>query len=213
MSKIKAVLFDIDGTLLDTKEFIYQSLEYSLSFHGFNTQKRVDFDSIIGKPLEVCYQILAPSGDIVSLCEQHRAFQGRNYHLSNPFPNTLKTLSTLKNKRVKIAGITTRHSSTLYQTLINAGIKDFFDYVVTEDDVKNHKPHPEPFLKTLKILKVKPDEVLMVGDTDADIKGGKNAGIKTVGALYGMVGERIRDSNPDFLIKDISELIKIVVEV
>src|SRR5438874_2624275 len=66
----------------------------------------------------------------------------------------------------------------------------------------------EPILKALEFLKVKPDEAIMVGDTKADIMAGKNAGVKTVAALYGFGGEALRRLAPDYSITDLIELIK-----
>ena len=94
---MKAILFDVDGTLLDTSEYIYQSFEYSLKKH-YKPLKRDQIGTIMGKPLEECYQILTTKDDVSDLAQSHNDFQKENPHLSFPFPNTLKVLRTLKDK-------------------------------------------------------------------------------------------------------------------
>jgi len=71
--------------------------------------------------------------------------------------------------------------------------------------VEFHKPHPEPILKALRILGVTAEEAVMVGDTRADIAAGKNAGVRTVAALYGFGGEKLLDHKPDFAIRNLKE--------
>ncbi len=199
---IKAVLFDVDGTLLDTSEYIYQSFEYSLQKH-YKPLKRDQIGTIMGKPLEECYQILTTKVDVSDLAQSHNDFQKKNPHLSFPFPNTLKVLRTLKDKNYHIAAVTTRRKNTVIETLRLAKILPFLDYIVTVDDVANPKPHPESILKALDFFGVEPEQAIMVGDSPADVLAGKNAGTQTIGVTYGFHGQKIRDENPDFVIDHI----------
>ena len=82
---LKAVLFDVDGTLLDTHEYIYQAFEHSLNKHH-KLLTRKEIKKIMGKPLEECYKILTELDDVTELADSHREFQTVNYHLSKPFP-------------------------------------------------------------------------------------------------------------------------------
>jgi len=202
---INTVLFDVDGTLLDTTEYIYQAFEHSLQKHH-KPLTREHIGTIMGKPLEECYQILTTKNDVSHLAQSHNDFQKENPHLSFPFIHTLTVLHTLKEKKYNIAAVTTRRKNTAIDTLKKANILPFLDYVVTIDDVDNPKPHPEPILKALDFLGVLPTEAIMVGDSPADVQAGKNAGTKTIGVTYGFHGEKIRDENPDFVIDDISNL-------
>jgi pyrophosphatase PpaX len=208
---IKAVLFDIDGTLLNTKELIYQAFEHSLKTHGHKVVNRNVMSGSIGKSLEDCYLDFAPNGDIKLLSKTHNEFQLKNPDLAVPFPETLKSLETLKGLDFKMAGITNRWKSSGSLSVKLTGIDKYLKFVLFRDDVKKHKPDPEPVFKALEKLKCKPENAVMVGDSEVDILCGRNAGVKTVGVTFGFIGEKIRNFEPDFLVDNLSELPEILI--
>lgn len=210
LKNINTVLFDVDGTLLNTTEFIFRSFEYTFKKMGAPLKSRIEIATLIGKPLEECYQHLAPSLPTETLCKIHKAFQLDNLHLVTPFTNTKKTLRKLKKNYIKIGAITTRSKQTSIKTLIISEIYQFLDTVISQEDVIYCKPHPEPLLKTLKILKADKKNSVMVGDTESDILAGKNAGISTIGAAYGFHKKKIGNAKPDFIIYDISEVLQLI---
>jgi len=205
----KAVLFDVDGTLLDTHEYIYQAFEHSLKKHH-KLLTRKEIKKIMGLPLEKCYKILTELDDVANLANAHRQFQTENYHLSKPFPNTVKTLEKLQTKGILLAAITTRARESAKKTLESASIMKYFNYFIGFEDVSRPKPDAEPLLKALQFLNVEPHDAIMVGDSEVDVYAGKNAGTKTVGVTYGFHGEHIAQTHPDYVIGDIGELLKIV---
>jgi len=226
MQELKAALFDVDGTLLDTSEFIFQAYEYTLDKFGLAPKTRSEMATLIGKPLETCYELLAPGVHIAGiadikdikdirelakeLAKTHRYFQSEHLDLSKPYPGTATALEALKIAGIKIAAVTTRQRSSSVKTLELAGISEFIDFVVALEDVTHLKPDPEPVLKALAYLNVQPVDAIMTGDSDVDIFAGKNAGTATVGVTYGFHGVRIADSNPDYVIDSIGEIIPVV---
>lgn len=207
---MKAVLFDLDGTIIDTTEFIFQAYEHTLKTHGFKVTKREILSPHIGRGLAIIYNEIAPGGDTEVLIETHKTFQAKNLHLVNNFQNTAEILKILKRKKIKIGIVTSRLKNTK-ATLAAAGLKvNLFDVIITADEVKNTKPHPEGVLLALKKLKIKPSNAILVGDAIHDIEMGKNAGVKTVGVTYGFGGEGVRDAKPDFIIDDLRELPKVL---
>jgi len=210
MQKIEAALFDVDGTLLNTAEFVYQACEYTFRVHQLPVRSRAEMTLVMGKPLEECYRLLSPGEDAYQLCETHRAFQAQNLHLSTPFPNTLETLRRLKQIGIKIGAITTRSKRTSLKTLEAGSILSYCDVVISGEDVQHPKPHSEPLLKALQRLAIEPEKAVMIGDTDADILAGKSAGMMTIGVSYGFHGLRIAESHPNFVINDIAEVVPII---
>ena len=207
--KLKAVLFDIDGTLLDTHEYIYQAFEYSLGKHHHVSLSRKVLQTIMGKPLEECYKILTRLENVSEFTHTHHGFQLKNSHLVKPFPNTISTLKNLKEKGMHIAAVTTRSGSTVKQTLEETKLIHYLNYIVTFEDVRMPKPDPEGIRKALAYFKIKPNEAIMVGDSDVDIIAGRNAGVATVGVSYGFHGKDIAKSDPDYVIDDIREIINL----
>lgn len=203
---IKVVLFDLDGTLINTYEHIFQAFKYSLKKNRNIDFTRKDFDKIAGPPLEECYINITNSENIKDLCDDHRAFQEQYINLSTPYPNVKRTLVLLKRKGIKIGLVTARTNKSVIKHLKLFKFDEYIDVIIGADNVTKHKPHPQPLLKALQILNEKPQNAIMVGDLEGDILAGKNAGIKTVGVTYGFIGKKIAKLNPDYVIDNAYEL-------
>lgn len=203
---IKAILFDIDGTLLDTTELLYQAFEYAIKSQNLKPPSRKEMSKVIGVSLENCYLAFAPSGDNQLLCKTHNEFQIKNPHLSKLFPKTTESLKKLKRKGIKLAGITNRWRSTAEVSIKRSNLDQYLEFINYRDGFTNIKPDPEMLHHAMEKLGVSKDEAIMVGDTAIDIKAAKDAGIKSVGVTYGFLGKDISKEEPDFLIDELSEL-------
>jgi pyrophosphatase PpaX len=210
-SNIKIVLFDVDGTLLDTTELIFRCYEHTIKKHKLSPKTRKEISVIFGKPLEACYQLLFPCEDVVKLSETHLSFQEKNLYLSKPFINVEKTLYGLNKRGFKIAALTSRSKRTSIKSLEVNNIASYIDLIISREDIINPKPHPESLLKALKYFNASPKHAIMVGDTRVDIKAGRNAKTKTIGVTYGPLGNVVKEASPDIVISDISEIINIVI--
>jgi len=209
-SGVRAVLFDVDGTLLDTTAFIYGGFDHTLAAHGYQPAGRAAYARVMGKPLEVCYVKLAPDGDPALLCETHRAWQADNLHLSIAFPEAEHVLRTLRDAGLRLAAITSRSARTSVRTLEQAGLAPYLDLVLSAEDVTAIKPDPAPLRLALERLRVEPAAAVMVGDTDADILAGKAAGLRTIGVTYGFHGEDVAAAGPDATIDQLGALLHLL---
>lgn len=206
----KAVLFDVDGTLIDSWDFIFGAVKHALQKHGHDISEEVLVSAMGGRPLLDYYKFLLPKADWEEIAKSHSDYQQDKFDLGKPFPGVAKILKKLKSQGLLIAAISNRTRISLKTTLDRAEFSRFFDIVVSADDVKNPKPHPEHVQAALAFLKVEPDHSFMVGDTDHDILAGKNAGVKTIGVTYGFFGKSIKDHNPDFVVDDLEEILTIL---
>jgi len=209
-SRIQAVLFDVDGTLLDTTAFIYGGFDHALAAHGHAPAGRAAYARVMGKPLEVCYVELAPGGDSALLCETHRTWQADNLHLSVAFPEAEHVLRALRDAGLRLAAITSRSARTSVRTLEQAGLASYLDLVLSAEDVTAIKPDPAPLRLALERLRVEPAAAVMVGDTDADILAGKAAGVRTVGVTYGFHGADVAAAGPDATIDRLGALLPLL---
>ena len=209
LKTLQAILFDVDGTLLDTREFMYQAFEHTCQEYNVPGVTRDRLAALVGSSLESIYESLAPSHDYRVLCDTHRSFQETHLHLSVLFPNVETTLAALQKRGVRLAAVTTRSKRTSVRTLENAGIARFFDVVVSGEDVTNLKPDPEPLLYALNKLRTAPSQAAMVGDTAADVLAGKSAGTRTVAVTYGFAGQTIKQYSSDYVIDTIETLLRL----
>lgn len=210
MKDVTTFLFDVDGTLLDTREFILQATEHTLREYGFAVPPRSEIAKFVGKGFDEYYFLLCGRRESLDMQQTHRAFLLANMGLAVVYPNTEATLRKLRDKGYKLSAVTTRSKITSIETLERAGILEYFHTVISNEDTPHVKPHPGPLLKALEELKELPVGAVMVGDSNYDVEAGKNAGTRTVRALYGFHQDKTHDPEPDYFIKDISELLSLL---
>ena len=208
--RFQAALFDIDGTLLDSTEFILGAMEHAFRAHGMAPPTRQVLAQTMGPSLQECYRILAPQADLAALCTAHRAWQRERMDLVRPYPHAAATLARLREAGVKLAAVTARSRTSSLGTLDGAGLGAFITVTISAEDAPRVKPHPDPLHLALERLGVRPAEAVMVGDTLVDIAAGKAAGVMTVAALYGFGGQALASAGADYLIRDIAEVVPII---
>ncbi|MBI4168182.1 MAG: TIGR02253 family HAD-type hydrolase [Candidatus Aenigmarchaeota archaeon] len=220
---IKAVIFDLDNTLMDfmaTKKASCDAAIDAMIKAGLKTPKKrawkilfylyrkkgIEYQTVFKPFLEktmgkVDYKVMA-AGII--------AYRKTKNTMLKTYPNVKQVLKKLR-KNYKLAILSDAPVLQAWTRLVEMGLENFFDTVVTYDDTHKAKPHPKPFRKTLRKLNAKPGEVVMVGDNLLrDVKGAKMLGIKTVLASYGNVNAKKAEIKPDAEINDIKELPKIL---
>ncbi|MEK9177204.1 MAG: HAD-IA family hydrolase [Patescibacteria group bacterium] len=209
---VRAVLFDVDGTLLDTREYIFRAAEHTLGAFKLPVPPRTEIARAVGTPLDGFYRMLAGEKevDVSALMKEHHEFQKRNLALSVPFPGVAETLAALSERGMVLGGVTNRRSGTAVPTLAAADLMRFMATVVCADEVPNPKPHPDHIHATLSRMSVSAENAVMVGDSSVDVAAGKNAGTKTVRATYGFHTDELHEPEPDAFIADIRELLALL---
>jgi HAD superfamily hydrolase (TIGR01549 family) len=178
---LKAVLFDMDGVLIDSNKAWYTIFNKTLEYFENKTISRKEFDEVVwaknfNETVKKYFSV-----DM----EQVRDFYGSLYEVFmnnlTVFPDTKETLKELKEKNLKLALVTNTHRDHAVKLLKDIGIFDLFDYIIGADQVKNGKPEPDIILKTLKDMKLKKEEVVYVGDTIWDKIASEKADVKFIG--------------------------------
>jgi HAD superfamily hydrolase (TIGR01549 family) len=203
---VSTVLLDIDGTLLDTREFILAAFEHTLAGAGLARPGRVDLAKLVGPPLESIYAVLAGDARAACLVEEHRSFQERNLALAVPFDGAAETLHHLRDRGLRLGAVTSRSRRTSLASLEAAGLLPLLGAVISAEDAPALKPDARHLRAALDALGAPDRGVAMVGDTPADIAGGRNIAALTVAALYGFHGAAVLEAEPDRTIGDIREL-------
>lgn len=210
MANITTLLFDFDGTLLDTNELIIQSFEQVLNGRYPGQYTREDILPFMGPTLKESFDTVdAAMADV--LVQEYRTWNLANHdRLVKEFDGVSETLHQLKDSGMKMAIVSTKRNNMVMKGLHLMGLGDFFDTVIGLDDVQKPKPDPEPLLLALERLGSKPEEALMIGDNSHDILGGKNACVRTAGVAWSLKGEAfMRALEPDYVLQHISDLLTI----
>ena len=177
----KYVLFDFDGTLVNTNDVIIASWQHTYRHY---LGHEVDVDHItacFGEPLLLTMEREFPGVDPQEAAEVYRSFQVENAHrLVTIFPGIRELLDALKKAGYVLGVVTsrTRESTLRYTNMFD--ITSCFADMVCCDDTDIHKPNPEPLLLAMKKLGATPEESIMIGDSPFDIKCANNAGVDSV---------------------------------
>lgn len=208
MSKYRALLFDLDGTVADTDQMIVETM--NILYDLYRDGRRTPVEEIYyfsGPPIYDTLNKEFPDKDMEFMHSEFRRISVSLYPKTvKPYPHAKETLLSLKKKGFKLGVVTNKiHSSTLL-CLELIGLNDIFDSLVCYDDVKNPKPHGEAIHKAMKELGVSDlSEVLYIGDNKLDILTANNAGVD--GALVSW-GPRKMDLSlkPKFIISSYEDL-------
>lgn len=211
--KINTVLFDLDGTLVNTNELIIASFEHTLNKYYPNKYTKEDILPFMGPTLEESFGTV-DKDRVDELIATYRKFNRENHDAYvREFDTVYETVGSLKEQGYKMAIVTSKIRYMANMGMKLARLNDFFDVVVAVDDVTHAKPHPEPVEKALSLLGAKPEEAVMVGDNHHDIEGGRNAGVKTAAVAWSAKGRDFLASYaPDYMLEQMSDLLKIVGE-
>ena len=208
---INTVLFDLDGTLINTNDLILSSFKHTLDHYFPNQFSEEDIKKMIGEPLYQSFERLdrERAGEMVKMYRRHN-MQFHN-SLVKEYDGVFETVQTLQRQGIKLGIVTTKLRKTVDMGLRLTKLDPFFDVVITLDDVDRAKPHPEPVQKAMKKLDAVPKETMMVGDSQFDIMAGKSAGTYTAGVAWSIKGKEFLASyQPDFMLHHMSELLDVV---
>ncbi len=184
---IRLVMFDLDGTLVDSSQDITDALNLAIAPYGFKRLSVEQTKSLVGEGVSrLIEKVVGPSnealaGDVLAAFVAHYS-----RHLTDStrlYPGVKETLERLSG--YKKAVISNKMESMSRQILHELGIMACFDAVLGSDSVDEKKPSPKPLLHVINMFSIRPDEAVMVGDSSFDIEAGKAAGTVTVAVSYG----------------------------
>lgn len=210
---IKAVLFDLDGTLLNTNDLIFNSFK-----HTFNTMLDMnpsdeEIKSTYGRPLETTFGAYTKdSEELEKIINEYRRYNKLHHdEMCSPFEGAFELITSLKNKGIKTAIVTSKRRDLVERGLTLGKMIEHFDAIITPEDTEKHKPNPEPAIKACELLGVNPDEAMMVGDSSYDLICGKKAGCLTCGVEYTAVDmQLLLDVEPTYMVKNPLEILKLI---
>jgi HAD superfamily hydrolase (TIGR01509 family) len=199
---IRAVLFDVDGVLLDTLESNTMAYNHDFALLGGKTMTVDEYKGFYHLPAKKMFKKFFPGKsdeeiEEIVISRIEKASQFFKYAKLNP--GVMDTLKVLK-ENFKLGVVTSRMNPKILDYF---SITGFFQTIVCLSDVKNHKPHPEPLLLALERLDLKPEEAIYVGDAHSDMEAGKAAGMEVI--IY-----RNPDVRGDYNITDFGDIRKIV---
>ncbi|MDQ0199015.1 pyrophosphatase PpaX [Neobacillus ginsengisoli] len=212
-NKITTILFDLDGTLIDTNELIITTYLHTLNKYYPSKYSREDVLPFMGPTLHEAFSTVDPDR-VEEMILEYRTFNIANHDaLVKEFAGVLETVGTLKEKGYKLGIVTTKRLDVTLKGLRLMKLDSFFEVIVAYDHVSKTKPDPEPIFKALEQLDSTPSEAMMVGDNYHDILAGKNAGTITAGCAWSIKGrEYLAKYEPDYILENMADILTILGE-
>ncbi len=218
---VNAVIFDMDGTLIDSIDIYFKIVEIAIERLKLPqvSRKKIldaaetgDFNWELVLPGEVHNkkdEIISEAWEIIN--EIAPQMFADNLKLIRGADNVLQSISAGSLRIGLVTSTQRKYLKIKMQPLKHAGVEKLFEVIITSDDVPNRKPDPAPLIECAKRLDVNPNKCVYVGDTRTDVKAGKAAGMKTVGVLTGFDdSDMLAKEGPDAIIDSIRNLLEVI---
>ncbi len=207
-----AILFDLDGTLVDTVPFILAAVRHAFEGHG-RCPTDAEWIAGIGTPLRAQLADFAKrSEDVEVLFARYRAFWIEHHdRMTRPFPGVLDTVAELGRLGHPMGVVTAKTEEGALRTLRHTGLLPFMGAIVGADTCARCKPDPEPVHVALARLERTPGEAVLVGDSAHDIAAARAAGVRAIGVTWGACDRAgLARAGADALLDDVRALLAAV---
>lgn len=212
MKKIDTILFDLDGTLVDSNELIIHSFkETMLKYLPNRDFSRSELIEMIGPPLRETFKIVTNDPEVIQeMIDYYRkVYVDNEFDYVTLYPNTLEMLEYFSNNKFNLGIVTTKFEESALPSIKHYGLDKYITSFCFLDDIKNPKPSADPIHFALSNFN-KYNQVLMIGDNTGDIKAGHNANCLTCGIDWSIKRDLLKLEKPTFWIYDYSELKSLV---
>jgi pyrophosphatase PpaX len=215
MDPIRTVLFDLDGTLIDSVRLILDSYHHTLAAHGLPPRTDEEWLEGVGTPLTAQFAAWRDDpGTLEALIATYREYNLRHHdRMVTVYPGVVDVVRALKDEGVATGLVTSKNRSGALRGLTLARLEALMDVLVCADEVENPKPHPEPVEKALRLLDADRRTAVYVGDSIHDMRSGRAAGVRTVAVLWGPFGRtHLEGAQPDHWMERPQQLLDLVRE-
>ena len=212
-NRLPTILFDLDGTLIDSIELILNSARYAFEKLERDVPPDSEWLAGVGIPLFTMFGRYARDKDDVGvLIAAYREYQLANHdRLTRCYDNVVDTVKSLKAGGHEIGIVTSKSEALALRGLAHVGLARYMDTIVGCDGSTRHKPDPEPVQIALTRLGCAPGDAVFVGDSVHDIIAGNAAGVRTIAATWGAFKRSdLEHASPSLYLDDVSALLEIV---
>lgn len=207
--KVKSLIFDLDGVLIDSFDDVADALNFSLATVGLQEKSYDEIKKHFGNGIHNLVRI--------TLGEEHQSilnqvidlfktqYHKTCLHKTVLYPDVEELLEHYQDKNLAV--VTNKAEEFARYILEKLKIEKYFTYIMGPESVEHMKPHPEAIIKLLHTFQTEKDETVMIGDSASDIEAGKGAGVLTCAATYGFGDrEKLIAAQPDFRVGSLVEL-------
>jgi len=211
MRLFDGIIFDIDGTLSSTNALIFASFNYVSKKYLNRTFTDSELIALFGPTEDVILKEWCGDNYDSARDDYYRFYSENHNSMAADYPGIKNILEKLKNKNILLAIYTGKGKEAATITLKKLGFYDFFNMIITGDDVTEHKPSAEGIKKFLDEYTLEPSKVLMIGDAPSDIKASRAAGVKAASVVWDSYAkEEVLQLGSDFIFYSVDDLEKFI---
>ena len=215
MKKYNTVIFDLDGTLLNTLEDLADSVNYALKLYGFPTRQAAEIRNFLGNGIGRLMELSIPNG--LNNLKYEECLSDFRKHYSNnmgnktkPYKGIIELLEQLTKKDYKLAIVSNKFDKAVKE-LNKIYFERYIKVAIGESKNVSRKPAPDSVFRALEELSVYKDKAVYVGDSEVDVETARNSGLKSIGVTWGFRGRKILEQEgADYIIDNPEELLNII---
>ncbi len=212
MRNFDGIIFDVDGTLTSTLELIFETFRYIAKKYFNKSMSDDEIARLFGPTEDVILKAWA-GDNYEAIRKDYYDYYTKNHHMAELYPGIEQILAYIKSKKVFLSIYTGKGREAATITLKKLGVFDYFDMMMTGDDVKEHKPSAEGIDNFMDKFNLKKERVLMIGDSPVDVKAARAAGVKVASVVWDDYAKKAKDKlKPDYLFHHVHELEKFIRE-
>jgi pyrophosphatase PpaX len=215
MCQLQTVLFDLDGSLIDSIRLILDSYHHTLTQHNLPARSDEEWLRGVGTPLHVQFSQWHDSPETLeAMIATYREFNLKHHdRMVTVYPGVVEAVRQIKSSGIQTGLVTSKNRQGALRGLALVGLEALMDVMVCADEVSNPKPHPEPVEKAVALLGADPARTVYVGDSIHDMHSGRAAGVKTAAALWGPFGRsHLESAGPDYWLEKPEDLVGLMIK-
>lgn len=210
MKKYQGIIFDIDGTLTSTFDLIFASFNYVMNKYLNRNYTNEEIIGLFG-PTEdqILDELCGENGEKAK--DDYYKFYSENHHMADLYPGIKELLEFIKSKNVYLSIYTGKGRKAAVITLKKLDIFNYFDLIISGDEVKEHKPSPEGIELFINKFNLQKEKVLMIGDAPTDVKAAGAAGVEIASVLWDSYSkEQVLKLKSDYFFHSVQELTEFI---
>ena len=207
MKKFDGIIFDIDGTLTATNDLIYATFNHVTQKYLNRTYTPKEITSFFGPTEAVIIKELMGDKYEEAMKDYYDFYESNHKQMVHAYNGIVELVKELHKNNIRLSIYTGKGRRSSEITLKQIGLYDYFDMIITGDDIEDHKPSPEGVEKFLKKFNLPRDKVLMIGDAPADVKAARATGIKIASVLWDSYAkDKVLEMKSDYYFNTVDEL-------
>ena len=205
-SKFKGIIFDVDGTLTFTNQLIFDSFNHITKKYLGRSYTDDEIIALFGPTEDVILREMCKE-EYESARKDYYAYYKNNHDIARLYDGIKELIVDINNSGILLSIFTGKGRTSALITLDELGLTNYFDMIVSGDDVENHKPSPEGIIMFLSKHNFDPKEVLMIGDAPSDIIAANECGVEIASVVWDSYAEdEVRKLNSNNLFHSVDEL-------